>query len=139
MAMRISATDWVADGFTPEDSVEVAKAFRKVGLDVLDVSTGGATPDARPPFYGRMYQVPFSDRIRNEAGLATMAVGNISDWDQVNTILAAGRADLVVLAREHLRNPYFTLLAAAEQGHSGLGTTWPNQYGSVRPPPVRLG
>jgi anthraniloyl-CoA monooxygenase len=112
MSVRISATDWADGGLTGDDAVEVARLFAQAGCDLIDVSTGQTVADAQPIF-GRMYQTPFSDQIRNEAGLATMCVGAITTADQVNTILAAGRADLVALARPHLVDPYFTLQAAA--------------------------
>jgi anthraniloyl-CoA monooxygenase len=112
MSVRISATDWADGGLTGDDAVEVARAFAEAGCDLIDVSTGQTTADAQP-IYGRMFQTPFSDQIRNEAGLATMCVGAITTADQVNTIIAAGRADLVALARPHLVDPYFTMKAAA--------------------------
>jgi anthraniloyl-CoA monooxygenase len=112
MSVRISATDWEDGGLTGDDAVEVARAFAEVGCDLIDVSTGQTTADAEPVF-GRMFQTPFSDQIRNDAGLATMCVGTITTADQVNTIIAAGRADLVALARPHLVDPYFTIKAAA--------------------------
>ncbi len=112
MSVRISATDWADGGLTGDDAVEVARLFAQSGCDLIDVSTGQTVPDAQPLF-GRMYQTPFSDQIRNEASLATMCVGAITTADQVNTILAAGRADLVALARPHLVDPYFTMKAAA--------------------------
>ncbi len=115
MSVRISAHDWAEGGITGADAVAIAEAFADAGCDLIDVSSGQTVADARA-VYGRMYQVPFSDQIRNEAGLATMCVGNITSADQVNTILAAGRADLVALGRPHLANPYFTLHAAARYG-----------------------
>lgn len=115
ISVRLSATDWADGGVTAADSVEIAQSFARLGCDLIDVSTGQTTPDSQP-VYGRMFQTPFSDQIRNEAGVATMCVGNIVNADQVNTILAAGRADLVALARPHLANPYFTLHAAAQYG-----------------------
>jgi anthraniloyl-CoA monooxygenase len=115
MSVRISATDWAEGGITGEDSVEIARMFADAGCDLIDVSTGQTVADAEP-VYGRMYQTPFSDQIRNEAGLATMCVGNITTADQVNTIVAAGRADLVALARPHLVDPSFTMRAAAWYG-----------------------
>jgi anthraniloyl-CoA monooxygenase len=118
MSVRLSATDWVDDGLTPEDSVVIARAFADAGCDLIDVSAGSTTPDAQP-VYGRMFQTPFSDRIRNEAGVATMAVGNIYETDHVNSILAAGRADLCALARPHLADPNWSLRAAAELGWRG--------------------
>jgi anthraniloyl-CoA monooxygenase len=115
MSVRISATDWAEGGITGEDSVEIARLFAQAGCDLIDVSTGQTAADAEP-VYGRMYQTPFADQIRNEAGLATMCVGAITSADQVNTIVAAGRADLVALARPHLVDPAFTLRAAAWYG-----------------------
>jgi len=115
MSVRISATDWQDGGVTGDDAVEIARAFAEAGCDLIDVSTGQTTPEGEP-VYGRMFQTPFSDQIRNEAQLATMCVGNITTADQINTILAAGRADLVALARPHLANPYFTAHAAAQYG-----------------------
>jgi len=125
MSVRISATDWVEDGITPDDGVEIARAFAAAGADLIDVSAGGTSRRARP-VYGRMFQTPFSDRIRNELGIATMAVGNITDADQINGIIAAGRADLVALARPHLADPYFTLHAAAALGYDAQ--PWPPSY-----------
>ncbi|GGE09028.1 anthraniloyl-CoA monooxygenase [Gemmobacter megaterium] len=125
MSVRISAHDWIDGGVTPEEAVEVAKAFRAAGADIIDVSSGQTDP-AEKPVYGRMFQTPFSDRIRNEGIMPTMTVGNISDWDQVNGILMAGRADLVMLARMHLADPYWTLHAAAEQGDQA--SDWPKPY-----------
>lgn len=113
MSVRISATDWMEGGITGDDSVEIAREFARHGCDLIDVSTGQTVPEAEP-VYGRMFQTPFSDQIRNDGHIATMCVGNITTADQVNTILAAGRADLVALARPHLMNPYFTLHAAAQ-------------------------
>jgi anthraniloyl-CoA monooxygenase len=115
MSVRISATDWQDGGITGEDAIAIARAFAAAGCDLIDVSTGQTTPEARP-VYGRMFQTPFSDAIRNEAGISTMCVGNITTGDQVNTILAAGRADLVALGRPHLADPNFTLRAAARYG-----------------------
>ncbi|WP_394693675.1 bifunctional salicylyl-CoA 5-hydroxylase/oxidoreductase [Hyphobacterium sp.] len=126
MAVRLSATDWVGEGgITPDDTVLVAEAFAKVGADLIDVSAGQTTP-AGEPVYGRMFQTPFSDQIRNTLHCSTMAVGNIYEVDHVNSILAAGRADLVALARPHLADPYWTLRAAAELGYRDAGV--PNQY-----------
>jgi anthraniloyl-CoA monooxygenase len=125
MSVRISANDWIDGGVTPEEAVEIGRQFAAAGADIIDVSSGQTDPAERP-IYGRMFQTPFSDRIRNEAGLATMTVGNISDWDQVNGILMAGRADLVMLARMHLADPYWTLHAAADQGETGV--QWPAPY-----------
>lgn len=126
LAVRISANDWVGDaGITPEDAVEIAKILKANGVDICDVSAGQTTTDARP-VYGRMFQTPFSDRIRNEADIATMAVGNIYEPDHANSILMAGRADLVCLARPHLADPYWTLHAAAQLGNRT--EEWPKPY-----------
>src|SRR5262245_36522640 len=115
MSVRISATDWADGGITSDDAVAIARAFAESGVDLVDVSTGQTVRDAQP-IYGRMFQTPFSDQVRNEARVATMCVGNITTADQVNTILAAGRADLVALARPHLVDPSFTIKAAAWYG-----------------------
>ncbi len=126
ISVRISASDWVEDhGVTPEEAVEIARMFHAAGADVIDVSAGQTSIEARP-VYGRMFQTPFSDRIRNEAGLATMAVGNIYEADHVNSILMAGRADLVCLARPHLADPYWTLHAGAAIGDRHA--SWPDPY-----------
>jgi anthraniloyl-CoA monooxygenase len=125
MSVRISATDWVDGGLTGDDAVQVARAFAEAGCDLIDVSTGQTVADAEP-VYGRMYQTPFSDQIRNEGGLATMCVGAITTADQVNTIVAAGRADLVALARPHLVDPFFTMRAAAWYGAGNIHC--PPQY-----------
>jgi anthraniloyl-CoA monooxygenase len=125
MSVRISATDWKEGGLTGDDAVEVARAFAEAGCDLIDVSTGQTVHDAEPLF-GRMFQTPFSDQIRNEAGLATMCVGAITSADQVNTIVAAGRADLVALARPHLVDPFFTMKAAAWYGATNIHC--PPQY-----------
>ncbi len=115
MSVRISATDWAEGGLSAEESVGIAAAFRDAGVDLVDVSTGQTTRDAKP-IYGRMFQTPFADQVRNEARVATMCVGNITNADQINTILAAGRADLVALGRPHLIDPGFTMRAAAWYG-----------------------
>jgi anthraniloyl-CoA monooxygenase len=115
MSVRISATDWADGGITGDDAVQVARAFAEAGVDLVDVSTGQTVRDAQP-VYGRMFQTPFSDQVRNEARVATMCVGNITTADQVNTILAAGRADLVALGRPHLVDPSFAMRAAAWYG-----------------------
>ncbi|WP_287460455.1 bifunctional salicylyl-CoA 5-hydroxylase/oxidoreductase [Sphingomonas sp.] len=116
MSVRISATDWMGDaGVTPEDAVEIARAFTAAGADLIDVSAGQVTRDQKP-VYGRMFQTPFSDQIRNELGVATMAVGNIYEVDHVNSIVAAGRADLCAIGRPHQMNPNWTIEAAAAQG-----------------------
>lgn len=126
MAARISATDWVEGrGLSGDDAVEVARMLKDHGLDILDVSAGQTTKDAEP-VYGRMFQTPFSDQVRQEADIPTMSVGNITTPDQINTILAAGRADLCALARPHLADPHFTLRAAAHYGYEPQ--VWPDQY-----------
>jgi anthraniloyl-CoA monooxygenase len=126
ISVRISAHDWVGSrGITPADAVEIARMLKREGVDIVDVSAGQTSIEARP-VYGRMFQTPFSDRIRNEVGIATMAVGNITEPDHVNSILMAGRADLVCLARPHLADPYWTLHAAARLGYAG--ETWPKPY-----------
>jgi anthraniloyl-CoA monooxygenase len=126
ISVRISATDWVEDdGLTGEDAVAIGKVFAQAGADVIDISAGQTSTRARP-VYGRMFQTPFSDQVRNEAGVATMAVGNITEPDHVNSIIMSGRADLCCLARPHLADPNWTLRAAAELGYTEL--CWPNPY-----------
>jgi anthraniloyl-CoA monooxygenase len=125
MSVRISAHDWVAGGITPDDAVVIARAFRDAGCDLVDCSSGQVSKQQQP-VYGRMYQAPFADRVRNEAGIATMAVGAISEADHVNSIIAAGRADLCAVARPHLANPAWSLLEAAKIGYHDL--PWPKQY-----------
>ena len=119
MAVRISANDWAGDdGVTPAEAVEIARAFSQAGADLIDVSAGQTWAEAKP-VYGRMFQTPFADRIRNEARLATMAVGNIYEADHANSILAAGRADLVALARPHLVDPDVDAPASRGGGYDG--------------------
>jgi anthraniloyl-CoA monooxygenase len=125
MSVRISAHDWVDGGITPADAVAIAKAFKAAGADMIDCSSGQVSAQQKPT-YGRMYQTPFADRIRQEAGIATIAVGAISEADHVNSIIAAGRADLCAVARPHLANPAWTLTEAAKIGYSGVA--WPKQY-----------
>jgi anthraniloyl-CoA monooxygenase len=125
ISVRISATDWVEGGITAADSVEIARALKDAGADLIDVSAGQTSVKARP-VYGRMFQTPYADRIRNEVGIATMAVGNIFETDHVNSIIAGGRADLCALARPHLSDPHFTLHAAAAQAYRDQA--WPRQY-----------
>ncbi|WP_409187868.1 bifunctional salicylyl-CoA 5-hydroxylase/oxidoreductase [Bradyrhizobium sp. RDM4] len=125
MSVRISATDWAEGGIDGDDAVAIARAFAEAGVDLVDVSTGQTVRDAEP-IYGRMFQTPFSDQVRNEARVATMCVGNITTADQANTILAAGRADLVALGRPHLVDPFFTMKAAAWYGADA--TFCPPQY-----------
>lgn len=132
MSVRISATDWMGDrGVTPDEAVAVARAFTDAGADLIDVSAGQTWAEARP-VYGRMFQTPFSDQIRNEAKVATMAVGNIYEPDHVNSILAAGRADLVALARPHLIDPMWTLRAAAQAGYRGVAVPPPYLGGQAQ-------
>jgi anthraniloyl-CoA monooxygenase len=132
MSVRISAHDWCDDGFDDDDAVAFAGMLREAGCDVVDVSSGQVSPDQRPA-YGRSFQTPFADRIRHEAGIPAIAVGAISSYDDVNTIVLAGRADLCALARPHIYDPHWTLHAAAEQGYDGV--EWVPQYrsGSRRP------
>ena len=125
ISVRISAHDWAPGGNTPDDAVAIARMLKDAGADMVDVSSGQTTREAQP-VYGRMYQTPFSDRIRNEVGIATIAVGNIFEADHVNSIIAAGRADLCAIARPHLADPFWTLHAAAQQGFTKLD--WPKQY-----------
>ncbi len=136
ISVRISAHDWVGeDGIAPQDAVEIARALKVAGVDICDVSAGQTSIDAQP-VYGRMFQTPFADRIRNEAGIATMTVGNIYEPDHVNSILMAGRADLVCLARPHLADPYWFLHAAAELGNKAV--FWPEPYLAGREQLYRL-
>ena len=125
MSVRLSASDWMPEGVDIYESAKMAKAFIDAGCDMIDVSSGQTHPDARP-VYGRMYQTPLADHIRNEEGIPVMAVGNIYEPDHLNSILAAGRADLCCLARPHLSNPFWTLHAAAQQGYAEQ--PWPVQY-----------
>jgi anthraniloyl-CoA monooxygenase len=129
LSVRISAVDWVPGGMEAEDAVEVARLLKRGGCDIVDVSAGQTVPYQRPK-YGRQFQTPFSDRIRHEAGIATMAVGNISSYMDVNTILAAGRADLCCLARAHLWEPYWTRHAAFALGYD---LPWPDPYSTLDP------
>jgi anthraniloyl-CoA monooxygenase len=129
MSVRISAHDWVEGGITPDDAVAIARAFKAAGADLIDCSSGQVSRKQQP-VYGRMYQTPFADRVRNEAGVATIAVGAISEADHVNSIIAAGRADLCAIARPHLANPSWALLEAAKIGYTE--TEWPKQYRSAK-------
>jgi len=132
LSVRISATDWVPGGFDGDDAVELARLLRAHDVDVVHVSTGQVSPDQQPA-YGRSFQTPFADRIRNEVGIPTIAVGAISSAEDVNTTILAGRADLCALGRPHLYDPYWTLHAAAEQGYRG--DPWIVQYRSGRRKP----
>jgi anthraniloyl-CoA monooxygenase len=127
ISVKISAMDWAPGGTTGDDAVRIAAMLGAHGCDIVTVSTGQTVPDQKP-VYGRLYQTPFSDRIRHEAGVPTMTVGNLSTYADANSILAAGRADLCVLARGHLYDPYWTRHAAREQGYD---LPWPPQYESV--------
>ncbi len=127
MSVRLSATDWKEGGFSPDDAVAVARALKALDCDIVDVSAGQMVEDDQP-VYGRCFQTPFSDKVRQEADMPTMTVGNISSYGDVNSIVAAGRADLVVLARAHLYDPYWTRHAAFEQGHD---MDWQPQYASL--------
>jgi anthraniloyl-CoA monooxygenase len=129
ISVRISAHDWVEGGITPDDAVQIARLFRQAGADMIDCSSGQVSK-LEQPVYGRMFQTPFSDRIRNEAGIATIAVGAIYEADHANSIIAAGRADLCAIARPHLANPAWTLNQAAEIGYTGMA--WPKQYQAAK-------
>jgi anthraniloyl-CoA monooxygenase len=129
MSVRISAHDWVEGGIAPDDAIEIARAFKAAGADLIDCSSGQVSKKEKPVF-GRMFQTPFADRVRNEAGIATIAVGAISEADHVNGIIAAGRADLCAVARPHLANPAWTHMEAARIGYMDLA--WPKQYRSAK-------
>ena len=133
--VRISASDWVAEGgVTPGEAVEMSRMWKDDGVDLVDVSSAGNSPASKVD-YGRMYQVPFADRIRHGAGVPVMAVGAILGWDHANTVIAAGRADLCAIARAHLRDPYLTLHAA--EAYGAWDQWWPEQYGPAKPRPPR--
>jgi anthraniloyl-CoA monooxygenase len=136
ISVRLSGSDWLPGGFDTDEAVEAARMLKARGCDIIDVSSGFTTPDSIP-VYQRMFQVHFSDRIRNEAGIPTMTVGEIRDWDMVNTALVSGHADLCVMGRPHLYDPYLTLHAAAEQGWHGV--RWPDQYLPAAPGKPRGG
>ncbi|MDN2717217.1 bifunctional salicylyl-CoA 5-hydroxylase/oxidoreductase [Janthinobacterium sp. SUN120] len=127
MSVRISAHDWVEGGITPDDAVVIAHLFKQAGADLIDCSSGQVSK-LEQPVYGRMFQAPFADRVRNEAGIASMAVGSIFEADHANSIIAAGRADLCAVGRPHLANPAWTLMETARIGYSGAGAVWPKQY-----------
>jgi anthraniloyl-CoA monooxygenase len=127
ISVRLSAHDWVEGGITPDDAVAIARLFKAAGADMIDCSSGQVSKEEKP-VYGRMFQTPFADRVRNEAGIATIAVGAISEADHVNSIIAAGRADLCAVARPHLANAAWTLMEAAKIGYQDL--SWPKQYRS---------
>ena len=129
ISVRISAHDWVEGGITPDDAIEIARFFKAAGADMIDCSSGQVSK-RQQPVYGRMYQTPFADRIRNEAGIPTIAVGAISEADHVNSIIAAGRADLCAVARPHLANPAWTLLETAKIGYTDVA--WPKQYRAAK-------
>jgi anthraniloyl-CoA monooxygenase len=134
MTVRISAADWVDGGITGDDAVEIAAAFKEAGAAAIDVSSGQMSPDETPAF-GRSYQTPFADKIRNRVDIPTIAVGVISSYDDVNSILLAGRADLCALGRAHLYDPNWTLHAAAEQDYAGSGAVWPDPWKAGRRKP----
>ncbi len=134
MTVRISATDWADGGTSADDAVEIARAFAAHGADAIDVSTGQVVADETPEF-GRSYQTPFADRIRHEARVPVIAVGAISSWDDVNSLILAGRTDLCALGRPHLYDPNWTLHAAAEQGYTGAAAEWPAPYRAGSRPP----
>ncbi|MFJ3170889.1 bifunctional salicylyl-CoA 5-hydroxylase/oxidoreductase [Streptomyces roseus] len=138
MTVRISATDWAPGGTSAQDAVDIAAAFAAHGADAIDVSTGQVVADESPE-YGRSYQTPYADRIRNALGVPVIAVGAISSWDDVNSLLLAGRADLCAVGRPHLYDPHWTLHAAADQSYEGPAAPWPAPYraGSRRPPTGR--
>lgn len=125
ISVRLSAHDWVEGGITPDDAVAIARLFKEAGADMIDCSSGQVSKEEKP-VYGRMFQTPFADRIRNEAGIPTIAVGSIYEADHVNGIVSAGRADLCAVARPHLTNPAWTLNEAARIGYTGAA--WPRQY-----------
>jgi anthraniloyl-CoA monooxygenase len=134
MTVRISATDWVEDGQTLDDALAVASAFAEAGAAAIDVSTGQVTKREQPAF-GRSYQTPYADAIRNRLGIPTIAVGVISSYDDVNSLLMAGRADLCALGRVHLYDPMWTLHAAVEQDYDGPGAVWPDPWRAGRRKP----
>ncbi|MEN8198006.1 MAG: tRNA-dihydrouridine synthase, partial [Pseudomonadota bacterium] len=135
-SVRISANDWLdEDGVTPEEAVRIARMFHQAGADIIDVSAGQTSTQSKP-IYGRMFQTPFSDKIRNELGIPTIAVGNIYEPDHVNSILMAGRADLVCMARPHLADPYWTLHTAVTLGEKC--PAWPLPYLAGRDQMYRL-
>jgi anthraniloyl-CoA monooxygenase len=130
LSVRLSTTEWAPGGLTDAERVVIAKALAAGGADIVDCSAGGVV-SWQKPVYGRMFQLPFADQIRNESGVPTMTVGNIQDVDQCNTILASRKADLCVIARGHLADPYLTLHAAEKYGFDDQA--WPNQYLAVKP------
>ena len=129
MSVRLSCHDWTAGGNTPDDAQIFAAMFKAAGADLIDCSSGQVSKAERP-VYGRLFQTPFSDQIRNEAQIATIAVGAISEADHANSILAAGRADLCALARPHLADPAWTLHEAARIGVNTV--PWPKQYAAAK-------
>ena len=129
ISVRLSCHDWFPGGNTADDAVALARLFKAAGADIIDCSSGQVVAEQKP-VYGRMYQTPFADRIRNEVGIQTIAVGAITDADQANSIIAAGRADLCAIARPHLADPAWTLHEAAKIGHEAIA--WPVQYLSGR-------
>ena len=135
MSVRVSGTDWAPGGATPDDAVHLAAALKRLGCDIVDVSSGQVVAEQEPE-YGRLYQTPFADRIRLDVGMPTMTVGNIQSYGDINAILAGGRADLCVLARAHLYDPYYARHAAAAMG---FALPQPPQYRSIEGWEPRLG
>ena len=131
LSVRISATDWAEGGLAGDEPAQIAAMLKAHGVDIVDVSTGETSATAMP-VYGRLYQTPFADEIRNEAGVPTIAVGNITEPDQINSILVAGRADLVALGRPHLHDPVWTLRAAASAGHKDVFVPAPYAMGQAQ-------
>lgn len=138
LLVRVSAADWAEGGLTEADAVHIARALASAGADAIDVSTGEVVSHERPPF-GRSYQTPYADLIRNTTGVATIAVGAISTYDDVNSVILAGRADLCAVGRAQLHDPLWTLHAAAAQGYRGPAAPWARSWraGSARPPAAR--
>jgi anthraniloyl-CoA monooxygenase len=131
ISVRISAHDWTPGGNTGDDAVAIARLFKEAGADMIDVSAGQVVKGERPVF-GRMWQTPFADRVRQEAGIATIAVGAITDADQANGVIASGRADLVAVGRPHLVNPGWTLTESSRVGYAGTDDLWPPQYRAAK-------
>jgi anthraniloyl-CoA monooxygenase len=129
ISVRLSCHDWFPGGNTADDAVALARLFKAAGADIIDCSSGQVVAEQKP-VYGRMWQTPFADRIRNEVGIPTVAVGAIFEADHVNMVIAAGRADLCAVARPHLADPAWTLHEAAKIGHADIG--WPLPYLSGR-------
>ena len=131
MSVRISATDWIDGGVTGDDAVKISEMFKAAGCDMIDVSTGQTDPESAP-VYGRMYQVPFAEALKNELGLRTMCVGAITEWGQVNTIISCRRADLVAVGRPHLTDPMWALRGAAWYGVKAVRPPLPYLSGAAQ-------